>query len=301
MKKSNQVCLWAAITILASVTSVAQEKHAENNIAEFRGGEPVGEITDGTAVFSYNSGGFASDEGSRTDFEIGGTDMTWSVWWYYRIDGDAQETKFPQPDSATYVGNTATLSWADVDGRGLFSAELVHVLDEESASGATLTNTMTLTNISLAAIDLNLFQYADFDTAGASGDEASLNNDPDYIALIDNATANPINTAEIRAAGNINYQVTIYSTTDPTALREFLNDTAVDDLDNTGLPFGPADFTGAFQWDSNVPLNGSHAVETTYAIGDSCAPQPIDPITVDPDVIFGDGFDSVPAAPCNPV
>ncbi|WP_395376870.1 hypothetical protein [Marinicella sp. W31] len=299
MKKSHQVCLWAAF-LGAVATSFAQEKYEENYMAEFRGGEPVGEITDGTAVFSYNAGGFASFEGARTDFEIGGTDMTWSIWWYYRIDGDTQEVKFPQPDSATYVGNTATLTWADVDGRGLFSAELVHVLDEESTSGATLTNTMTLTNISLATVDINLFQYADFDVAGASNDEASLNNDPDYIALTDNATANSINTAEIRAAGNTNYQVTVYSTTDPLVLRAFLNDTALNDLDNTGLPFGPADFTGAFQWDTIIPLDGSYAVETTYAIGDTCAPQPIDPITVDPDVLFSDGFDLGPAVPCAP-
>ena len=48
---------------------------------------------------------------------------------------------------------------------------------------------------------------------------------------------------QFRGVGSETYMVEQFS-----LLLGLLNDDSVTDFDNLGLPFGPADFTGAYQW-----------------------------------------------------
>lgn len=251
-------------------------------------GALIGSITSGGAEFSYHTD-FTSVEGARNNFSADGNDNLWATWWYFRVNGDTQEYKFPAPDNAIYSGNVATLTWNDVGGLGLFSAGLVHNLNDPVANSATLVNTMTLTDLSGNSNDIEIFHYIDFDLADFNNDEALLTQANNYISLVDNVTPNLVNVGELRAGGNVSFIVRAYS--DDPNIRGLLNDTLVDDLDNTGLPFGPGDFTGAFQWSISLAANGYSSVESTFAIGATAAPIPNDPYEYDPDLIYQNGFE----------
>ena len=232
---------------------VAQAQKTEAN----RGVSPSGTITDGAASFAYN--GIGTGGAANADLTgVGAGDQLFSLWWYYRVDGDALETPFPAPDTQDYTGNTATLSWADVDGRG-FSGELVNVVADLSGPSGTLTSAWTLTNNAASPLTIDIFWYADADVAGtASGDDAVLGNFPDLIEVTDT------DTLQLLGGGNSAFQVGPWPD-----IRDLLSDAVLDNLDDSGLPFGPGDFSGAMQWTSitidpgaSASLGGNIGVNT---------------------------------------
>jgi hypothetical protein len=62
----------------------------------------------------------------------------------------------------------------------------------------------------------------------------------------------------------IGYGAGAYQVTPWRALLQSLTDGNVDDLDNSGLPFGPADFTGAFQWSTTIGVSQSETFLTQF-------------------------------------
>ena len=52
-----------------------------------------------------------------------------------------------------------------------------------------------------------------------------------------------------------------------------LADALVTNFDNTGLPFGPGDFTGGFQWFTvTIPASGSQTYTFSVAVNDAAVP-----------------------------
>jgi len=252
-------------------------------------GAITGSITAGTVTFTYTN--FTQTSGSLTDFTLDGVDNLFSNWWYFRVSGDSAETKFPAPDTGSYVGDTATLNWNDVEARGLFSASLRHQVAQPAAQTGTLSTRLVITNISGASLDIDLFAYMDFDAGASAGnDEASLVVDPEHINIIDNGAAAPTNTSNYKAGGAAEFQVGAWP-----AIRNLLTDAAVDDFDGSGLPFGPADFTAGHQWTTvTIPVDGTYTIELNAASGNMTADDPSMPVIFDPaDVIFANGFEQL--------
>jgi hypothetical protein len=217
-----------------------------------------GVITDSDVRFEYNS-----LPGGSADFEVPtGTDHLFRAWWWYRVSGDPAETSLPAPDTDTYVGNVATLDWADVDGRGFGAHLLVTLIDGGGPSG-TVQFELTITNSTGADLAIDIFSYADFDVAGtAGGDSATLIHANDYIQITDGTTS-----AEFRGFGADAYEVTALDT-----LRTALDDGGITDLANAGLPFGPADFTGAFQWTVTIPTGDSALFPALFSVDQTAEP-----------------------------
>jgi hypothetical protein len=61
--------------------------------------------------------------------------------------------------------------------------------------------------------------------------------------------------------------VTNYQTASFATVRSLLTNAVVDNLNNTGVPFGPGDWTSAYQWDVIVPANGSIEVYEGLSCG----------------------------------
>jgi hypothetical protein len=93
--------------------------------------------------------------------------------WWYRVSGDTSETVFPLPDSQIYLGDLATFTWADVDSRG-FSAEQVIQVDNAGGPSGSVTDTVTITNVSAGSIGIDLFHMLDPDLAGTFNDDSAL-------------------------------------------------------------------------------------------------------------------------------
>jgi MYXO-CTERM domain-containing protein len=232
-------------------------------------------LNDGNATYvntmptsrTATSGGSADlrPEGGTT------TDHLFRNTWHWRVNGvDTREFLFSSEAGFGFAEagsgtNTGTQSWTGLDG-GRFNAVLTSVLTDGGAAGqALLVQTMAITNTSGGALDLALFNFADYDVAGSAGSDSALMSAADEIQITDGS-----NFARHRGLGGNAWQVTSFNT-----LFTALTNTTVGDLNNTGLPFGPGDYTGAWQWNTlSVGLGGTVTVTAVHAINQDAIPAP---------------------------
>ncbi len=202
-----------------------------------------GTITDPPASFVLSASAF--DNTPSANFTgVSATltqDHLFETGWWYRIQGDAAETPFPTPTTQSYVGNVATLGWTDVNGRG-FNAQLVYTVVNSGGPSGYVIGQLTITNPGGLALDIDVFNMVDVDLQPTAGDDsATLVTGNNWIHLTDPGGA----VAEYRGAGANAFLVRDYN---GTRVGTVLGDGAVSNFDNSGLPFGPGDFTGGFQW-----------------------------------------------------
>jgi len=242
------------------------------------GGAPLtegvvgGSITDGTNLWEIT--GESATDGTINDFEVPiGSDHQFSTWWWYRVAGDTAEHQMPFADTEDYNGSLATLTWSDVDGLGLFDATLNVFLIAQGPGGALL-SVLEISNISGAPLPVDFFSYTDLDIDGTSASDSAVEAAPTQIDVTDVSTAfflgNQADAYRVDAFPNV---------------RNALNDDAIDDFASTGLPFGPGDFAGGYQWGRVVPTADSIIFETLTCINtlDQC------PTFF---VVFEDGFET---------
>jgi hypothetical protein len=185
--------------------------------------------------------------------------------WWYRLSGDTQEHYFPAPSSKSFTANRVTLTWDDLGSAGLFAAQLVWTVQDLDGAGGTtpsgrLTGKLTIKNLTGAAQTINLFHMADFDLQPLFSDDSASLASAGRIGLSDGGGS----TAIYAASSANNYLVRASGSTDVGAI---LNDTAVDNFDSTGLPFGPGDFTGGWQWlNKSIAANGNLTVSVNLGV-----------------------------------
>lgn len=242
-----------------------------------------GNITAGNAWFRFTSIPTSSTSTTGTSsahFSASASasgDQMFGTWWWFRLPGATRESSFSnaagQGFSQTYVGDIATLSWTNVAGAGLMSATLRYDIDDMDGAGTTMarvTATMVVTNLStVAPLAVSLFNYADYDVLGtASGDSAVL------LATNRMGISEGAISTEFFGPNANAWEVDPWSTTAAGAVRVRMTDAVVDNLDNTGLPQGPFDFTGAYQWNLNLAPGGSATVYGGLSINTSAIPEP---------------------------
>lgn len=212
-------------------------------------GLPDRTISDGDAYFTRGSNAFSDNpladfRGVSRSFLP--REHLFQAGWAFRVAGDSQETFFPNTSSPPSFGSFSSLAnWADVGGRGLFSAQESAFIFEVG-SGAYLNMTMAVTNLSNSQpLTIDLFHMADFDIGGSSaGDSAKLGawTPSRLISITD---SNGEFAEYIATTGATAFLLRPYS---GVTVWEELVDSAVDNFDNSGSPFGPADFTGGYQF-----------------------------------------------------
>jgi hypothetical protein len=223
-----------------------------------------GTITAGNKLWRFNTLSTATTPASA-DFQVPTpTDHVFASWWYYRILGDNYERRFPStPTSQTYLDSTATINWSNVDGRG-FAARLAIALRDVGGSQSVTAKVMTITNNTASSMTIDIFNYIDIDLAGTAGsDAATLVLPNEYIRVTEGSTF-----ADFRGVGANAYEVRTYAAN----LRGALHDTTtLTNLNNTGLPFTPGDFTGAFQWQFSIPAGDSVKVRVFVTVNEPAA------------------------------
>ena len=202
-----------------------------------------------------------------------GQDQLYEAGWWYRVAGDSLERPFPDPDLEDYSqGFASTATWINLKNRGQFSAiEGASVFDSHLLTGGNpsglVSFSLLVTNLGSSPLSLELFHYADFDLDGPPNDSASLSERSLELA-IDLADAGGVIgqyaalTSSDVPLGQIHFQVGPYSD-----IRDLLDDTAVTQLGDTGLPFGPGDFTGAVQFSIQLAPGASVQVATILLVG----------------------------------
>jgi hypothetical protein len=231
-------------------------------------------LNDGNATYlntmptsaTATSGGTADyrPEGGTT------TDHMFRNTWHWRLNGiDTREFLFSSAAGFgfTELGsgtNTGTQSWTGLDG-GRFDAVLTSVLTDGGVAGqALLVQTMKITNVGPASLDMALFNFTDYDVNSSAGGDTALLFAPDTIQITD------VNFARHRGLGAGAWQVTSFNT-----LFTALTNTTVGDLNNTGLPFPSGDYTGAWEWNNLIiGVGGSVSVTAVHAINQEAIPAP---------------------------
>ncbi len=240
-----------------------------------------GTVTDGDASFTYVGfdNGSCADRVSFVPGTVGSTvDVAWQNWWWLGING-APESQLPTPSTQSYVGDTATLSFSSIGISGLDATLIGRVIDGAVDNAANWQEELTIFNGSPNPVTLDVFQYADIEVGGTyNGDLADrvAPGDATWIRITDPAV--PTNYQDHRALAPSGYRVVAYN-----QLCLALADGIEDDLLDTGLPFGPGDYTGAFEW-REVQLASGASIVFSTAIGIGEPAQPA--------AIFADGFES---------
>lgn len=234
--------------------------------------EAQGTITDFDAVFARTSTPFDdSPSANLTGVSTPGTaDHLFETGWWFRVAGDNREFFFPVP-TESYVGNTSTLTWDDVGGRGLFSAQEVAQVYDGGAHGVpdkgNVYAVLTITNLSFVTpLTLDLFHMVDFDLQPtASDDSAALveRSAPGFFWTVIEVRDAGANFAHYQGTAATAYVVRPFGAGDVGAL---LSDADIDDFDDSGLPFGPGDFTAGYQWSRTVPAGGHISVSVQMAV-----------------------------------
>ncbi len=219
----------------------------------------IGTVTDGDVTFGYTND-FNTTRGNTVDTQFVGAaagDLTWESWWFFRVSGDGRETAFGAPNSEIYSGSIGSLDWTDPGGAGLFGATLAFEVLDTGVDMGNLFQNLSVTNTSGASLTIDIFHYSDLDLAGSfNGDSAILATNPNGIEInvSDGADSAPI----------IGYGATAYQVTPWRTLLRDLTDNNVDNFDNSGLAFGPGDFTAGFQWSTTIAAGSSESFLTQF-------------------------------------
>ncbi|MEP7011356.1 MAG: hypothetical protein ABJC13_13620 [Acidobacteriota bacterium] len=189
---------------------------------------------------------------------IGTGDYIFEDGWWFRVSGDTAESFFPAPSTTTCAGAVGTITWTDVNTRGLFSASNALALTSPGAGMGELILTMSITNLSsVNPLVISVFHGADFDVNGSAGtDNATLLNANNYIRITDTTAG----AAEYKAFNPPANAFLVRPFATATDVFGVLGDAAVSNFDNTTLPTTNFDFTGAFQWDLTIPPSGTRSV-----------------------------------------
>lgn len=221
----------------------------------------AGVITDGDAVFEFKD----STTPGLCNFMpdgVGGSDHMYQNWWWM-YDMTSGVVPFTWPAGEEYNGNTAQLTGG---GGGLGWRMTVVLTDGDNPGEATLTETVVFMNGTNGLLGLDLYAYSDIDAGGtSSGDEAVLVDDEIVVTDTElGAFATVGYAAELQMPFPL---VTSYQVGEYSDVRDLLSGSSPVDLDNSGLPFGPGDFTGAFQWSTSLAPHCQATFTRTTTLG----------------------------------
>jgi hypothetical protein len=233
-----------------------------------------GTITSGSANYVHTASHWdTSPEANFTG--VGTGDQLFESGWWFRVQGDTQETVFTAPTASNYTGNTATITWADLGGRSLAVNKSI-VLTSGGAGQGEAGTTIAVTNNSAAGITLHLFNMIDLDVNGSAATDNAILVAPNNYIRVNDATAGQ---CEYRAPGASAYQVLPFAAATDVAAQ--LSNTTVTDFPNTGLPFGPGDFTGGFQWTLQLAPGATGTVRLFVACNTTATPVSLQQFQVD--------------------
>lgn len=272
-RKPLAVAIGGVLFAFGSLQLYAQAKYAghpleSSALQKLRGAPAGGDIVDGGVSrtfgdFAYDSPGANGSDGPLT---VGANNTMFKTNWYFRVGGATQENRFGVPDTATISGDTAVLTYSSLGG-GAFSAELEVTVDEPSAGQGTQYSTMSVTNLGGSPITIDLFNYTDIDAGGSFGNDSATDASAGgniIIEVVDGGS-----TIQIGGEAASAYQVNEWSTS-TTSLPQTIEDTdpSVTNLDNSGLPFGPGDFTSTVQW-SGLSVAPGATVSVRHGIAEN--------------------------------
>ncbi|MEW5884561.1 MAG: PEP-CTERM sorting domain-containing protein [Armatimonadota bacterium] len=207
--------------------------------------------------------------GGSADF-TNGTENLFQNWFWYRSTGDTREyglsnqTGFSQP-----AANRVQLQYTEPNAAGgSLIFDLTYTLT--SISGTSAVTVIDILVTSRGSNDVHLFPYIDYDLAGSTSNSAALVSFGGTRGAMRVAhTSGNFGWFEMQAPGGgmSGWEIAAFA-----GLRTRLSNTTVDNLSNSGSPFGPGDFTGAFQW--SMQMSSGQQARLRVIKGINAVPEP---------------------------
>lgn len=227
-------------------------------------------INDGASTFGWSSNANLSGAAVRTgagggsgnEFRFNGSlDQSFQEWWWYRANGvNTREFALSNQSAAPVLnGNNMVLAYREIEG---FTSTLTYTINNIGGV-ARVTGTNIVRNEGNAALDLDFFNYFDWDYTGGTNSASLLAPNP----AIRIGVAGGLVSGEYRALDANAYQAGAFST-----VRNLLTNTGIDNLNNSGLPFPSGDFTAAVQWRFTLNPGEAIALQTTRTL--TIVPEP---------------------------
>ncbi len=221
-----------------------------------------GTISDGNATFtqgdSPTGAAGAAGVGPLAEMRVtgpAGADQVFQNWWWYRVEGfDAREYAFADATSFSWSGTTGTLTYVNAN----FRTTMTDMVASTGPASGQVTTSVAVTNVTVNPITIHLFNYQDFDLQPNLADDVATLVGPGRIRVSDAAR---VAIGEFRGSGSAAYQVGAFP-----ALRTILTNATADTLANTGLPFGPGDFTGAYEWDVTLLPGEARTISSVFSV-----------------------------------
>lgn len=230
-------------------------------------------ITDGNATFTFAT---STTKGSADFRPEGGTttDHLFQNWWWTRVNGvDTRENSLPWSTAGGngVIGpaNTLTKTFTGLEGERMSGALQIVLTDSATAGAATIVERLGLINTSSTPLSLSVFNYADFDVGGTSASDNATLTGPSEIRM---RITDGSNFAEFLGVGASAFSVRTWGAAN--AWRTVLEDTAINDADNLGLPFVNGDFTGVYQWNFTLEPGGTAVLTEGLAVNTAAVPEP---------------------------
>jgi hypothetical protein len=225
-----------------------------------------GTISDGMSVFTMAASPTSSTGTGPLSADLritgaAGTDSLFQSWWWYRVNGlHTREYCLANATAWSWSGNTGTQDFTTPE----FTARATWVVNNLGTNTARVTATLAVTNTTGGPLNLAIDHYLDFDFGGNVGSNSAVLASANTIRITYASAPAPFNTllGYFQGPGADAYQCTTFST-----LRGLLSNTAINDLNNSGLPLGPADWTGAYQYNRTIPAGQGTTVRAIFGIG----------------------------------
>ncbi len=226
--------------------------------------------------------------GGLADYFVGGPSHTFQNWWWYRSHMDTREYALGgTPESHTQIFGqvTAPNSARIIYSEPIHDGQLPNALlfdfeytlsdlmpDTEKPDLGILTIAFKVRNLADHTIPVHLFGYFDFDVNGDFVDDVAelggVSNHIQHVADIPQGTQNPADGVVIASStGLAGWQISPFAD-----ILADLSDDNIDNLSNSGSPFGPGDYTGAFQWSFELEPGGEFVGSLTKIV--NVVPEP---------------------------
>lgn len=235
-------------------------------------GEAIGgTITDVAVTFTRTAYGNDPTVSFKGAGNTATQNFLFDAGWWYRIPGDTRETSLKNPTIESWApGDDATATWTNVDARNLFGVELYQKVNDVAADlghpAGSLFQVLTVHNLSGAPLTLELFGYVDADVALAPSDSAVWSEStPSFLIDLTDA-GGEIAQVVSNFAQSLPVADTRFLIAPWPGVKNLLNDASVTNFSNAGAPFGPGDFTTAFQYHLEIAANGARAVHLYYFV-----------------------------------
>lgn len=243
-----------ALTLFAGAITLALGSHSMATIS----------LTHGNATYVSTAPTSATTTALGTaDFRPdGGTtlllDRMTTNTWFWRVNGvDTREFQFSSAAGFGFaessVANVGTRSWTGL-GSAFNALQTVTLTDGANPGEALVVQTMQITNTSANPLSIALFHHTDIDLNGTFGGDSATLQGSDTMNVFDGPQG-----LSWQGVGANAYQVAAFN-----SLAPLHTNTVINDLNNTGLPFGPGDYTGSFQWNLTIDVGGSATVTSIY-------------------------------------